>query len=42
MKTKAIPLPVESGDGVSMQIHAGLSNEPWKSGFPPAITGAVL
>lgn len=42
MKTKAIPLPVGSGDGASMQMHAGLPNEPWKLGFPPAVTGAVL
>lgn len=42
MKTKAIPLLVDSGDGASMQIQALLPNEPWESEFPPAVTGAVL
>lgn len=42
MKTKAIPLLVDSGDGTSMQIQALLPNEPWEAEFPPAVTGAVL
>ena len=42
MKTKAIPLLVDSGDGASMQIHAVLPNEPWEAEFPPDVTGAIL